>query len=262
MALRMAQCRALDADHAEVVGSVLRRIAHDFNNLLLPSLAYPRMLKEDLPPDSQGVQLLTEIEGAAGDMAHITSEIQDLLRKRHGPRLSVDVNEILRQATAAGESSLPPGVHVTCACAEELPRVPGYPDEIAAAVQHVFRNAVEALSQGTGSVQTGRGEGLIVIGSEALKSAAQSDVLAALGLAPVDYVKVTVRDNGPGVAPEIADKIFDLFVTDKKGDGKRGAGLGLSIVYRTVLDHGGKVGFDSVPGRGAEFCLFFPAEAV
>jgi two-component system sensor kinase FixL len=66
---------------------------------------------------------------------------------------------------------------------------------------------------------------------------------------------VEVEDTGPGIAPEIADKLFQPFATHGKA---HGTGLGLSICKKIVEDHGGKISARSEPGRGAIFCFTLP----
>ena len=65
---------------------------------------------------------------------------------------------------------------------------------------------------------------------------------------------ITVRDQGAGIAPEVRDKIFNLYFTTKKG----GSGIGLAMAYRVVQLHHGTLEFTSVPGRGTTFYLRFP----
>ena len=68
-------------------------------------------------------------------------------------------------------------------------------------------------------------------------------------------ILITVEDNGPGIAPELWDSIFDPFVTTREG----GKGLGLAIVAKIVADHGGVIEIDKETGPGARFRLLLPA---
>jgi signal transduction histidine kinase len=65
---------------------------------------------------------------------------------------------------------------------------------------------------------------------------------------------ITIRDNGPGIAPDIRDKIFNLYFTTKKG----GSGIGLAMAYRVVQLHHGSLEFTSIPEHGTTFYLRFP----
>jgi len=70
------------------------------------------------------------------------------------------------------------------------------------------------------------------------------------------WVVVRVRDDGPGVAPELHTKLFEPFYSTKEAG--RGTGLGLSISRRIVNDHGGSIEVESAPGRGTTFCIRLP----
>jgi len=68
-------------------------------------------------------------------------------------------------------------------------------------------------------------------------------------------VTTEVEDTGPGIAPEIADKLFEAFATFGKS---HGTGLGLSICKKIVEDHGGRIWVQNQPGKGALFCFALP----
>ena len=78
--------------------------------------------------------------------------------------------------------------------------------------------------------------------------------------APDAVVSRSVTDSGPGIPPEIQDRIFDRFETNSLGSRHRGAGLGLSIVRSFVELHGGTVALDSEVGRGTTVTCTFPIE--
>ena len=69
-------------------------------------------------------------------------------------------------------------------------------------------------------------------------------------------VKISVADTGPGIAPELVERIYEAYYTTKE----KGTGLGLAIVKHNVELYGGRVLVESVLGKGAKFTLFFPAK--
>jgi len=85
----------------------------------------------------------------------------------------------------------------------------------------------------------------------------ETATLRISGHARGDKIIFTIRDNGPGIPPEIQDKIFDPFFTTK--DVGQGMGLGLAICNRIIADHGGRVEVRSQPGQFTEFILEFPS---
>ncbi len=75
-----------------------------------------------------------------------------------------------------------------------------------------------------------------------------------------DSIIFSVADSGPGIPPEVQDKVFDWFESHANGSRHRGAGLGLSLVRSFVELHGGTVRVDSAPGRGTVVTCEFPAD--
>ena len=86
---------------------------------------------------------------------------------------------------------------------------------------------------------------------------ADSPRIEIAGLHQEERFLLSVRDNGPGIAPENLSRIFDPFFTTK--DVGEGMGLGLSICYRILEAHGGRITVKSDPGTFCEFTLEFPA---
>ena len=70
---------------------------------------------------------------------------------------------------------------------------------------------------------------------------------------------MAIRDDGPGVAPELRERLFEPFFTTKPAG--KGTGLGLSISQRIVSEHGGQIAFESEPGRGSRFYFSLPQQA-
>jgi CheY-like chemotaxis protein len=77
----------------------------------------------------------------------------------------------------------------------------------------------------------------------------------SLPLTPGNYIRIAIRDQGPGVPPEILPNIFDPYFTTKSG----GSGLGLATSHSIISKHGGHITVDSREGVGATFCIYLPA---
>jgi C4-dicarboxylate-specific signal transduction histidine kinase len=87
-------------------------------------------------------------------------------------------------------------------------------------------------------------------------SAARPDphVVVTIGPMPNDRVRIVVRDNGPGVAPEMVPRLFEAYATTKE----KGTGLGLAIVQRIVFEHGGEIAYREATKGGAVFEISLP----
>ena len=94
---------------------------------------------------------------------------------------------------------------------------------------------------------------------EALRQVPKSRVLVSTSSTAANGVRVTVADNGPGLSPQVADRLFRPVASHKPG----GMGIGLSICHAIISAHGGRLLVKSAPGRGTEFHIIFPkVEAV
>ena len=112
-------------------------------------------------------------------------------------------------------------------------------------VTNLVMNAVQAMST----------PGEVVVTVERSERSPPPD----LGGHPREFVVIRVRDQGPGIAPEHLPHVFEPFFTTK--DVGEGTGLGLSVAYGMVREHGGFLDVASTPGQGATFSVHLPASA-
>jgi len=239
----------LDGERFEAVSAVVGQMAHDFNNLLTPLLAYPTLIKSDLPDGAYGASLLAVIEKTARDMVHVTKQLLELTTRRPFERIPLDINtvveRVLKEIKSAGP--LPEGLVIETNLAGDLAPIEAFGDRLATALHNICMNGIEAIGAGgklTIETRTAHEEGRATSCGHPLQAG--------------DYVRVRIADTGPGIPPEVRDRIFDPFVTTKKSGARRGAGLGLSVAYRISRDHAAFIDVDSAPGKGSVFTLYFP----
>ncbi len=151
-------------------------------------------------------------------------------RLPEGPSAEVDMGELVRYTA---RSCVPPGIALDLQIDENLPRVFGQNGALAGALSNVLLNAVDASG----------GKGEITVTAR----------LANLG--GRDAVRISVADNGKGIAPESLEKIWEPYVTNKPG----GTGLGLAIARQAVWAHDGTVNATSTLGKGTEIQFTIPA---
>ncbi|PAW77657.1 MAG: hypothetical protein B9S32_10285 [Verrucomicrobia bacterium Tous-C9LFEB] len=238
--LRKQEREMLRSAKLESLGLLAGGIAHDFNNLLMTIGGNISLAKLQLPPDDPKKEFLGEAEAAtrrAADLAHqlLTfskggepvkniCNLDDLIRK------TVSFN--LRGSNVKEEFNIAP----------DLWRARVDENQIAQVFDNLVINAREAMERDGGMLHI---------------SAENTTLTSEFGhvLAPGTYIKISVRDEGHGIPPEIASKIFDPYFTTKE----TGTGLGLAAVYSICRRHAGLVTVDSAPGHGATFHIYLPA---
>jgi len=146
----------------------------------------------------------------------------------------VEIGILLREVTAAAETSAPAGFRIEVSLPDHLPAVAG--DE--AALRRVFQNLV----------------------GNAVKYGAASRWVGITASAAPSMVDISVSDRGIGIAPADQDKVFDPFyrAPDVVAAQIQGAGLGLSLVKRIVEAHAGRIVLNSTPGQGSTFTVSLP----
>ena len=231
------------------LGEMAAGIAHEIRNPLGSIGLYARMLEEDLAHAPEQASIAGKIaEGVRG----IDAIVRDVLsfareiKPRIGP---VDAEELLTQACETALAGVRvagidlPG-SVACEIEPEGLALACDAGLVRQALVNLIRNAAEAMAS---SVKGDPG------------SAPPRPSTLRLG-AGVDGSTITLRveDSGPGIPPEVIDRMFNPFFTTRD----TGAGLGLAIVHRIADAHGGSVVVESKPGSGARFDLVLPGAAI
>jgi len=230
----------------EAVGTLAGGIAHDFNNVLSIILGNSEMAMLDVPEGSPARGSLSEIREAclrARDL--VTRILLFARRKDHAPpaiRVAAAVEDSLKMLRA----SIPATVEIRREIHEGLPAVLADPAQIQQIVMNLCTNAAQAMEADGG---------LLEVRLDSMDLAAARDTLTGR-LSEGRYVRLRVRDTGPGIAPENRERVFDPFFTTRGVGG--GTGLGLAVVHGIVQDRGGGIVMESEPGRGATFTVYLP----
>ncbi len=239
----------LEGEGYAALSSVLDRVTHDFGNLLMPLLEYPRFLRGKVQPDDpQAPVLLDQMEKAAETMADISRDLALLVHGNGERCMRMDMNSLAREALDESRRTAEQAEIETVFEASPVPlMVVGRYDQLFLAVLHVCRNAFEAVgTQGEVQVKAHR------------LSVTPGDAWSRLEIPTGDYAAIHVRDSGPGIPPEVSRTLFDPFITTRKSSKRRGAGIGLSLVYRALRDHQGTILYRAEGAPGAEFLLLLP----
>jgi signal transduction histidine kinase len=232
-------------DRLASLGEMAAGIAHELKNPLAGIEVMAGLLRRQVPDSPDAQSLLADIISESKLANAIVVEMLEFVRPVRLQVERTDVANVLHQAVMLAESQVPRGqVTVTVNIEEGLPVIEGDYHQLCQVFTNLVANAFEALE----------GKGAITI--SAVASAIQPDpaAFAADPLEPTPTVVVDVADNGPGVPPELSDRIFNPFFTTKP----KGSGLGLAIVRKIVDAHDGRIDLSSTPGEGTRFRVTLP----
>jgi PAS domain S-box-containing protein len=233
------------AQKMESVATLAGGIAHDFNNLLTGILGYARLLLKRAGPDDPNRKHLETIERSSRRAAELTAQLLTFSRRAASRPAPIVLSEVLQPSITALRRDLPPVIEVTVSVDRDLWTTAVDRTQIEQVLSNLCANAREAMPQG--------GRLSITMANRTLDEAGCRGHLEAR---PGRFVILAVEDTGGGVDPQIRGRIFEPFFTTKTG--RKGAGLGLSMVYGSVKGHDGWIEVESEPGRRARFVVHLP----
>ncbi|MCK4328386.1 response regulator [candidate division WOR-3 bacterium] len=223
----------------ESLGVLAGGIAHDFNNILTAILGYASLGKMYTDPKSKVFEKLNAVERASYRARYLT---QQLLTFSKGGKPIKNITSISRLIKDTVKFSLS-GSNVRCEfhISKNLWTAEIDEGQITQTINNLIINAKKASSKG----------GIIEIWAKnvTVKPKQKSQINKGR------YIKISIKDYGVGISKENLTKIFDPYFTTKKG----GSGLGLTISYSVIRNHGGYIDVESELGKGTTFHIYLPA---
>jgi two-component system, cell cycle sensor histidine kinase and response regulator CckA len=239
-----------NAKKLESLGTLAGGVAHDLNNILSGVVSYPDLLLLDLDEGSPLRAPLLAIKKSGEKAADIVQDLLTLARRGVGSRRVIDINQVVNDFLLSPEYNKIISGHDAIRIKKSLPdnvlNIVGSEIHISKTVMNLLANAVEAMPAG--------GEIKISTNSCYLDTAQSHYESIPEG----EYTTLEISDMGIGIPTSDLERIFEPFYT-KKSMGRSGTGLGMSVVWGTVKDHGGYIDIISEEGFGTVFILYFPA---
>jgi signal transduction histidine kinase len=232
--LDASQEELLQSRKIAALGTFTAGIAHELNNPLNNISLTAEALIEDfgsaIPAEAK--ELVLDVLYQAERAADVVGSLLDFSRSERPSFAELSIDEVVRGTVKLVKNQLMlTGIGLTVEISAEMPKIRGAKRHLQQVFLNLFLNAIHAMPHG----------GEIMIRGTPYSS---------------DYVRVDVQDTGTGIKAESLEKIFDPFYTTKGVS--RGTGLGLSVTYGIVQEHGGYIEVASEVGIGSTFSVFLP----
>jgi signal transduction histidine kinase len=242
--LQDTQAQLVQVAKLSAVGQLVSGVAHELNNPLSVVIGYGQLLlARGVPEEARRPIELMIAQGAR--MAKIVQSLMLFSRQRKPGRRAVSLPDIIQQIITLRETQLAiSSIRLETEFGADVPPVQGDSHQLQQVFLNLILNAEQAI---LGSGVGGRRSGDCIRVSTRARLEGDSA-----------WVVAQVVDNGPGIPAEVLPRIFEPFFTTKKVG--EGAGLGLSVSYGIVEEHGGRLSVESGPGRSV-FTLELPAAA-
>jgi len=219
------------------IGELAAGIAHEINNPLTIVMGYAQLLLED---ESITEDVSNDLHTIYNECQRVVKIIQNLLRfaRRNNPGKDlVDINEVIGRALELQQYELVKNnIALTTHLANNPPLLTADFNQLQQVFLSILTNAQQALREK-------KGKRKIVLSTSTEK----------------DLIRISIADNGPGIAAVNMTKIFDPFFTTKEVGS--GSGLGLSVCHGIVSEHNGIIYVESIEGKGATFIVELPLSA-
>jgi len=233
------------AQKMEAIGTLAGGIAHDFNNLLQVVVGYSELMITNPTLPDQFKRGIKSINKAALSGADLVGRLLTFARKTESSAEPLNLNDKIKQIRELLDRTIPKMIQIELKLSKEPTLINADPSQVDQIIMNLTVNAGHAMPEG----------GNLVIETETVildRDYCQAHVEAM----PGPYVLLRVSDTGHGIDKKTMERIFEPFFTTK-GHGI-GTGLGLSMVYGIVKQHGGHITCYSEPGAGATFKIYFP----
>ncbi len=244
-ARRQMEEKLRQSSKMESIGILAGGVAHDFNNLLFMITGNTELALEDIPEWNPVYENLEEIKVASLRAAGIVKQLLNYSRKTDQTLKPIGAVTIIKNALKFLRSTIPSTVKIQSNLPDADVPIIGDPIQINLIIMNLCTNASQAMQE-IGTIK------IDVVTAILNKEAAEDYINLSAG----NYIKITISDSGPGIAPDIIDKIFDPYFTTKEFGA--GSGMGLAVVHGIVKNHNGVISVVSKPGEGATFNILFP----
>jgi len=242
---RSLESQLMQAQKMEALGVMAGGLAHDLNNMLVPIVGYAEILLMNESLDEESHTCLEEILHSSERARKLIQQLMAFSRRKSLERRAIDVNDLLSSMMAMLRRLVRENIELVFTPSAVPIQVMADGGQVEQVIMNLVVNAVDAMPDG----------GVLTILLDSVEMDLEQARLAGLPF-PGRYGCVVVRDTGVGIPEEHLARIFDPFFTTKQPG--QGTGLGLSMAYSIIRQHGGTLTVHSKPGQGATFRILLP----
>lgn len=236
-AQRLAEERLVRSAKLAAVGEMAAAVAHELNNPLTTVTGFTELILESMPKDSPEFEDMSLVLSEAQRSREVVRRLLDFSRQSDILRVDTDLNEIITMVLQlVHHLAQTSNIKVRMELWEDIPIIRADRNQMQQVILNLIHNAIYAMEDG----------GELVVQSLLEERENQT------------WLVIIVADTGRGIEEENIDKIFEPFFTTKPSG--EGTGLGLSVSYSIVSEHGGYIEVDSKVGKGSIFKIWLPAE--
>ena len=221
----------LQSEKLAAMGRLTSQIAHELNNPIYGIMNTLELLKTEIPPESKRRRIL---EMALSETQRLSEMLRNMLsfsKPQEEARKRININELLEGILLIMERQMrESNIKVETCFDEDLPEIMASTNQMRQVILNLFKNAKEAMPKA----------GILTVRTERQEKS----------------VLIHIQDTGVGIPEEIRNKIFEAFFTTKQK--VKGVGLGLSVCYGIIKDHGGEIKVESEEGKGTSFTISLP----
>ncbi len=244
-ALQKTERQYHQASKMESIGTLAGGIAHDFNNILTAILGYTELAIATVPKESRTNRNLQEVLTAGHRAKHLVQQILTFSRQSGQERVSIDIHHIVQEALKLLRATIPSTIEIRQNIVSKATTLAD-PTQIHQVIVNLCTNAEFAMREQGGLLD-------ISLDDVEIKDSSSTD---RPNLKPGPYIRLTAKDSGVGMTPEVVERMFDPFFTTKPiGEG---SGMGLAVVHGIVTTHGGNIFVESAPGIGTKIEVYLP----
>jgi PAS domain S-box-containing protein len=236
---------SLEHQRVKIVSQVAGGVAHHFNNLLTIVSCEANLLLRN-QTDLRALKALNQICDAVKRAGGLTGQLMAVAAREPMQAKNVDLNAVLRKLDPMLRRLTGERIRFRTECGATVPFILADPRLLERVIVSLVLNSRDAMPNG----------GHLTLSTTAIRADSRMNNLRA-GVNAGVYARLSVRDTGHGISPEIQARLFEPFFTTH--DVGRGFGLGLASVQGTVRQHGGWVEYTTDPCSGSEFQVYLPS---